>query len=249
MVSVKSDRYCTSRISAEKKHVGREAAVSHLRERVHDQHGAQRAGQARQRHRRQRATGPRRQERDREHGAERRSRRHAQRERRRQRVAQQRLHHHAGDGERGADQPRGEHAGQSGDEEDLRGGVVGPGARSIQHGAEIERRGADERGRDDGRDQQGGEHAVRAPGASPQGRGRLRGPARVERIPRCRRDGLAAAPCVGSILGREPTALAGGLALADGLLARRTHRRAPTSVTGTSDTVPSGCVIRSTCTP
>ena len=107
------------------------------RQRVDDRDSEERSGKARGGDGGKSQAAERPVEGDREHRAERRARRHAEREGCRQRVSQQALEHHAGRGERCADERPGERARQAGNEEDLRVDVVGEGHRRVEGAAQV----------------------------------------------------------------------------------------------------------------
>ena len=82
---------------------------------------------------------------DREHRPERGAARDAERVGSRERVAKQRLKHHAGRGQRGADEGRRHHTRESRDEEDLRVEVVGERHRAVEDTRERDGRRPDDR--------------------------------------------------------------------------------------------------------
>ena len=113
------------RHAGQQQHRRRHRAVLHRRQPIDDGGGDGRAGEAGQRHGRERSRAHDRAEHDGEHRAERRAGRDAERERRGQRIAQQRLEHDAGRGQRRADERARQDARHPRDEEDLRVDVVG----------------------------------------------------------------------------------------------------------------------------
>ena len=146
---------CTKRISAEKNEFSVTPASSRTlverplmpraRQAIHDRHGAERAGEAGDRHRREPRDAGGEIERQREHRAERGACRDSERKRRGERISQQRLQDDPGRGQRRSDQRAREHARQTRDEEDLRVGVVGERNRRVEDPPEADRGRADER--------------------------------------------------------------------------------------------------------